>query len=536
MLHDNLLLIISLLFAVSLLIMLGQKLRISYPIFLVIAGLAISFIPGIPPINIEPEMVFLIFLPPLLYEAAWYTSWKDFWRWKRPIGMLAFGLVIFTSLIVAYVSQAMIPGFTLALGFLLGGIISPPDAVAANSVLKNLKVPKRILSILEGESLVNDASSLIVFRFALAAVVTGHFALQEAVTDFFLVAGMGIVVGLVVAHIMYLIHRFLPTNASIDTSLTLMTPYVMYLAAEHFHFSGVMAVVSGGLFLSYRSHEIMNHKSRMQSTGVWATLAFMLNGLVFILIGLELPLIVNGLNGYSLPEAIGYGLIISAVAIVIRLVWVYPITFIPRWFSKKIREREKSPGWKGPLIVSWAGMRGVVSLASALSVPLILDNGAAFPQRNLILFITFIVILVTLVFQGLTLPLLIKWTKIKEIDDVIPEEEQETAIQLRLMRAAQKRLTEKYAAEIETNDLIANLKKQLDTDISLTWQKLKCLECFDEERGDVKFHNEVLLELIDVQRKELFLLRKEKDYDDEIIREQQSQLDLDEAKISHHRS
>ena len=534
MLHENLLFILVLLLAVSLLIMLGQKLRISYPIFLVVGGLIISIIPGMPRIEMDPEMVFLIFLPPLLYEAAWYTSWNDFWKWKRAIAMLAFGLVIFTSGIVAYVSQAIIPGFTLALGFLLGGIISPPDAVAASSILKHLRVPRRVLSILEGESLVNDASSLIVFRFALAAVVTGQFALEQAVTEFFWVAGMGIVVGLAVAHIMYLIHRFLPTSASIDTALTLMTPYFMYLAAEHFHFSGVMAVVSGGLFLSYRSHEILNHQSRMQATSVWSTVVFVLNGLVFILIGLELPTIVDGMNGYSLGEAIGYGLIVSAVAIVIRLIWVYPTTFIPRILSKKIRESEANPGWKGPLLVSWAGMRGVVSLASALSVPLMIADGIPFPQRNLILFITFIVILVTLVFQGLTLPLLIKWINIKEIDDKMPEEEQITGIQLRLMQSAQARLEEKYQTQMETNDLLKNLKKQLETDISLTWQKLKCLECFNDEREDVRFHNEVLLELIDVQRKELFLLRKEKSFDDNIIRKQEAQLDLDEAKLNHY--
>lgn len=534
MLHDDILLILLLLFAVSVLVMLGQKLRISYPIFLVIGGLLISLIPGMPAININPEIVFLIFLPPLLYEAAWYTSWKQFWRWKRPIGMLAFGLVFFTSLIVAYISQAMIPGFTLALGFLLGGIISPPDAVAAQSVLKNLKVPKRALTILEGESLVNDASSLIVFRFALAAVFTGQFVWQNAVGQFFWVTGMGIVVGLAVAHIMYIIHRFMPTTPSIDTALSFMAPYFMYLGAEHFHFSGVMAVVTGGLFLSYRSHEILTHQSRLQSTSVWATVTFVLNGLVFILIGLELPMIVDGLNGYSLTEAIRYGLIISAVTILIRIVWVYPTTFIPRWLSRKIRERERNPGWKSPLIVSWAGMRGVVSLASALSIPLLLENGETFPQRNLILFITFVVILVTLVFQGLTLPWVIKWIKIEEIDESIPLEEQETGIQLRLMQAALKQLNERYEKETANYQLTANLKKQLENDISLTWQKLKCLECFVDERGEIYAHNDILLDLIDIQRKELFILRKEKDYDEEIIREQLAQLDLDAIKISGH--
>src|SRR6218665_1090881 len=205
--HNTLLLVLGLLFAVMLLVLLAQRIKIAYPIFLVIAGLGISFIPGIPVSHLDPELIFLIFLPPLLYEAAWYTSWNDFWKWKRPIALLAFGLVFFTSTIIAYTSASLIPGFTLALGFLLGGIVSPPDAVAAATVLKGLPVPKRIVSILEGESLVNDASSLIVFKFALLAILTGTFSMQQATGQFFIVAGMGIIVGLAGAHIIYAIHR-----------------------------------------------------------------------------------------------------------------------------------------------------------------------------------------------------------------------------------------------------------------------------------------------------------------------------------------
>ena len=373
--HDNLLLILALLFSVFMMVMAAQKMKIAYPIFLVLAGLVISLLPGIPDVELDPDLVFLIFLPPLLYEAAWYTSWNDFWRWKRPISLLAFGLVFATSLIVAYVSQALIPGFTLALGFLLGGIVSPPDAVAATTVLKGLPVPKRILSILEGESLVNDASSLIVFRFALAAILTGTFSIHQAVGQFFLVAGMGIVVGLIGATFMYLIHRFLPTTSAIDAALTLMTPYLLYLGAEQFHFSGVMAVVTGGLFISYRSHEIFkNGNTRLNMLGVWTTVIFVMNAMVFVLIGLSLPSIINGLEESSLIQGIKYGVIISIIIILIRFLWVYPTTFIPRWLFKSVR-KEQSPGWKVPLVIGWTGMRGVVSLATALSIPFALDNG-----------------------------------------------------------------------------------------------------------------------------------------------------------------
>jgi Na+/H+ antiporter len=457
--HYTLLQFLLLLAAVFMLIMLAQKLKIAYPLFLVIAGLVISYIPHIPVITINPDLIFLIFLPPLLFEAAWYTSWNDFWKWRRPISLLSFGLVIFTSGIVAVLTTMMIPGFTLPMGFLLGGIISPPDAIAATSVLKNIKIPKRITTILEGESLVNDASSLIVLRFALAAVLTGQFSFHEALGSFFIVTFMGIVIGLAVANVMYVIHRYLPTTASIDAAFTLTSPYFMYLAAEQFHFSGVMAVVSGGLFLSYRSHEIfMDGKSRLQTISVWSTLIIILNGLVFILIGLELPEILKGMGNYSLPEAITYSLIVSAVIMIIRMAWIFPVTFIPRWMFKSIRKSEPAPGWKGSFVIGWAGMRGVVSLAAALSLPIVAGGGKPFPHRELIIFITFVVILITLVFQGLSLPFIITALKIKEIDPVTPDDQQLAGIQIRLTKISLDRLHEKYPEEGETNELIRGYK------------------------------------------------------------------------------
>lgn len=531
--HDNILLVLALLFVVFLLVMVARRIKIAYPIFLVIAGLGISFIPGLPLVNIDPELIFLIFLPPLLYEAAWYTSWNDFWKWKRPIAMLAFGLVFFTSTIVAYASVAIIPGFTLALGFLLGGIVSPPDAVAAATVLKGLPIPRRALIILEGESLVNDASSLIVFRFALAAVLTGTFSMQAAVGNFFLVAGMGIVVGLVIAHIMYVIHRFLPTTPAIDAALTVMTPYLLYLTAEAFHFSGVMAVVSGGLFISYRSHELFNTgATRSNMLGVWVTLVFVMNALVFILIGLQLPAIIAGLGDYSVWEATKYGLYISGIVIALRLLWVFPGAHIPRWLIPAAR-KDPSPGWKGPLVTGWAGMRGVVSLATALSIPIMMDDKVIpFPLRNLILFITFVVIFVTLVVQGLTLPLLVKLIKIKEIDPILPEDQQDAGIQLRLKKAALERLNTQYSIETRENELVGFLKRDLENDIAITSERLESLECVDTGHDDKRVYNKILLDLYNVQRTELFKLRKEKFFSDEEIRKTEMQLDWDELKIS----
>ncbi|RSK42709.1 Na+/H+ antiporter [Hymenobacter perfusus] len=532
-LHGTILLVLGLLFAMLLLVMLSQKLRISYPIFLVLAGLALSLVPGLPPIVIDPNLIFLIFLPPLLYQAAWDTSWQDFWRWKRPITLLAFGLVFFTATLVAYVSRAMIPGFTLPLGFLLGGIISPPDAVAATSVLKGVQVPRRVTSILEGESLINDASSLIVFRFALAAVVSGTFSWHEATTSFLLVSGMGLGIGLAVGYGFYLIHKYLPTTPSINTVLTFLAPYVMYLLAEEFHFSGVLAVVSGGLMLSYHSHRVFDADTRLQATGVWNSVGFALNGLVFILIGLELPVAVQGLGNYSLQQAITYGLVISVLVILIRLLWMFPAAFVPRWLFRSIRTRETSPGWQGPVIIGWAGMRGVVSLASALSVPLLLTNGDAFPQRNLILFITFVVILVTLVFQGLTLPAVIRFTGVAQLEERMPTDAQEAGIRLRLRHVALAHLARHYPEDIRNNEMINALQHRMQAEAQRTGNLLEALDYDDSKRQALQRYHQVLLEVLQVQREELFVLRREDVFEEEMLRHQEAQLDLDEAKISH---
>ena len=528
MLQDNLLLIISLLFAVSMLAMLSDKLRISYPIFLVIAGLLISLIPGIPTIRLEPDIVFIVFLPPLLYSAAWNTSWHEFWWWRRPISMLAFGLVIFTAGAVAFVSYHMIPGFTLALGFLLGGIISPPDAVAATSVLENLRIPRNVVTILEGESLVNDASSLIVFRFALMAIFTGQFVLWQASLSFLLVAFMGILVGLAIAHIVYAIHRWLPTTPSIDTAITLICPYLMYITAEHFHFSGVLAVVSGGLFLSYRSQDIFSYSSRLQVVSVWNILVFLLNGVVFILIGLQLPGIVRGLGEYSLQSAIFYGIIISLVAIIVRIAWVFPGAYLPRILSKRVRKREEKPRPKSVFIIAWSGMRGVVSLASALAIPFSLTGGAAFPHRNLILFITFTVILFTLVLQGLSLPFLIRWLRVEVNENA---EEQKLSIRLRLAGAALDYITTEYTEETQAIDAFGRLKARYERMVEIANNKIGKDEKAEDYPSFLPRYRKLLLELVKVQRQELSQMRRTNEFPEELIRSKEFELDLEEARF-----
>ncbi|KGE12969.1 Na+/H+ antiporter [Sphingobacterium deserti] len=530
MIESNVLLVMLLFFFMAMLFVLSQRLKISYPILLVVGGLLISLIPGAPRISLDPNIIFLVFLPPLLFEAAWYTSWDNFRKWRRSIFIMGFGLVFVTSLAVAYFSVAIIPSFTLAFGFLLGGIISPPDAVAATSVLKGVSIPKRGVTILEGESLVNDAASLTVFRFALGAIVSGTFVLQEAATDFLILAVMGVIVGLVIGHILYIFLRYVAKSSSITTPITLIAPYIMYIVAEHFEWSGVLAVVSGGLFLSYRAKDYMNHHTRIQTKEVWATVGFLLNGFVFILIGLELPIIVSGLEDYSIEESIYYALLISVIVIVLRVLMVYLSAFVPRMLSKRIRQREVSPGWKLPLVVGWAGMRGVVSLASALAIPLTLDNGAAFPHRNIILFITFIVILTTLVFQGLTLPLLIRWVNLEDVDQEIPEKVQIETIRLALAKQAIAHLDNRYSEEMKKYETIARVKEQYQRSIRATEDALD-----DESKillsGVRALYKQVALDLIQVRRQGLEAFRKDKEFDSEVIRQMEHHLDLEESRL-----
>jgi len=422
----------------------------------------------------------------------------------------------------------MIPDFSLPLGFLLGGIISPPDAVAATSVLQNLKMPKQIVTILEGESLVNDASSLIVFRFALAAIFTGKFILWKAGVDFMAVVSLGIIIGFVIGNIVYAIHRWLPTTATIDTVITLLSPYLMYITAEHFHASGVLAVVTGGLFVSYRSHELFSYNSRLQNQSVWNVVVFLLNGVVFILIGLQLPGIVRGLGEYSLQAAILYGVVISLVAILIRMAWVFPGAYLPRMCSKKIRLREIDPGRKSIFIVGWSGMRGVVSLASALAIPMMLTDGTAFPHRNMILFITFVVILVTLVLQGLTLPYIIR-----KLDITIKEneEEQRLSIRLRLATAALEHINSGYPQETESIDAFSRLKERYERMVEITGKRL------EQEEGDevtpefLPRYRQLLLELVGIQRQELLQMRRDNEYSEELLRNKEFELDLEEARF-----
>jgi len=511
------------------LVMIANKLRLAYPIVLVLGGLALSFTSAFSNITIDPDLIFFIFLPPLLYEAAWQISWKEFWRWKRIIISFAFPIVILTSCVVAFASYAFIPGFTLALGFLLGGIVSPPDAISATTIMRQVKVPKILVSVIEGESLLNDASSLIVFRFALAAVITGQFYFSQAVGSFFLVIVMGTLIGLVIGMIFYWIHRWLPTTPSIEIVLSFLAPYCMYYFAERFHFSGVLAVVSGGLLLSSKRQQMFTYQGRVQGLNVWATIGFVLNGVVFLLIGLQLPSITSQVEEVSLGQAIGYGLAISFVLLITRLLSTLGAALFTRFMSHFITVADRNPGWKIPVIFGWAGMRGVVSLAAALSIPVLMQDGQPFPYRNLILFITFIVILVTLVVQGLTLPWLIK--KINPADKYasIPEFEQELVIQKKIAKYSLQFLDEKYGEDARLNEHVNNLHARLKIDLLFFSREVE--EIKNAGGNALTNFQRIYLEMLEQQRKMLDEMNHKSEFDEELIRKYLSLIDLEEFKI-----
>jgi monovalent cation/hydrogen antiporter len=511
------------------LVLIANKLRLASPIVLVLGGLLLSFFSAFSEIVIDPELVFFIFLPPLLYEASWQISWKELWKWRRAITSFAFPIVIITSCVIAFVSVAIIPGFTLALGFLLGGIISPPDAISATTIMRQVKAPKTLVSIAEGESLLNDASSLIVFQFALAAVMTGQFHLKEAAVSFFIVVLMGIVIGLFIALLFYAVHRWLIVTPSIEIVLTLVTPYCMYYLAEHFHYSGVLAVVSGGLFLSSQRNRMLTYRSRVEGVNVWTNFVFVLNGLIFLLIGLQLPVIIQQLGYISLGKAIGYGLLISLVLILVRILTTLSASLVTRFISRFITVADPNPGWKLPLIHGWAGIRGVVSLAAALSIPIMLNSSQSFPFRNLILFITFIVILVTLVGQGLTLPWLIRILKVNNVNKPGDEYAQEIIIQKQMAVSMLKAIEEQPSENGLTNEFMKNLHSKFTLELEVLNERLKNTE---------KRHDDMLssyqnnyLHLLEQQRQLLNEINRKEEFNEELIRKYQALIDIEELKI-----
>lgn len=388
---------------------LAHRLQTPYPIVLVIAGLVVSFIPGIPRITLNPDIVFFVVLPPLLYSGAWLTSWRDFRSNLVPILFLAFGLVAFTVFGVAETARWVFKGFDWRVGFVLGAVVATTDAIAAISIAKRLGLPQRIVDIIDGESLVNDATGLLALEFAVAMLVEGRTPTAEAISVrlvYVIVVGMG--VGLALAWVVDHFERHID-DAPIEITISVLVPYASYLAAESLRASGVLAVVACGLYLSRRSARLFSPGVRIQTYAVWNSLTFVLNGLVFVLIGLQLPSVMAGIKEHSVSRLLVYGALFSALVIVLRLIWTFPGAYLPYLIRRGILGRSEAlPSARQTFVVGWTGMRGVIALAAALSLPVALADGSPFPQRNLIVFLTFCVILVTLVLQGLALPALVR--------------------------------------------------------------------------------------------------------------------------------
>lgn len=524
--------IILIIFAVLLALQtIADKIKLPNAVLLVIVGLSIWFVPGLPMVELNPDVVFLLFLPPILYDAASHTSWHDFKSEIRPIATLAITLVFVTTTVVAVASYYFLPGFTWPLAFVLGAIVAPPDAVAATSIIKGMGLNKKVLTILEGESLVNDASALIAYRFAIVAIGTGSFVFLEAGIDFLIVVFGGIAAGLAIGFVFILLHKMLRNNSIIGTSLTLLTPFVAYLTAEHWHMSGVLAVVSTGLLISWRSSEIFSYETRIRNNAVWDTVIFLLNGFIFILIGLQLPSILDDLGGYQMNDLIFYGAVVAGVTIVIRILWVFWASYS---FFKTKHSADNSDTWKNVLIVGWTGTRGVVSLATALALPLTLANGAEFPQRSLILFLAFGVIFVTLVVQGLSLPVLIRLLRVKSYAHM--EEERD----LRLLLATNVISFIDHELSNTISDQVKLQVKRPYTEISRTLSKeIRNSRNTDRVVYPVGEASALIMarkEIHQFQRQLLINFHKTGTFDQQTIRRLEQELDYEEVQLNRVRS
>jgi monovalent cation/hydrogen antiporter len=495
----------------------ARRLGTPYPIIMVLGGLLLGFVPGIPDFELNPDLVFLVVLPPLLYAAAWTTSWRDF----------HYNLVSIFLLAVALLAPRVFAGFDWRLGFVLGAVVAPTDAIAATSIARRVGLPRRIVDILEGESLINDASGLLALQFATAIVVHKQVPTVSTgiLTLLWLVVG-GIGVGLLVGFVAYYIERRID-DGPIEITLSILIPYAAYLAAERVHASGVLAVVTCGLFLSRRSASFFSPSVRIQAWSVWESLNYVLNGLVFVLIGLQLPAIRASIRGYSLSTLVIDGAVFSVLLILLRLVWVFPGAAVG-WLvrTRVLHQRERLPGRRQTFVLGWTGMRGVVSLAAALALPALLADGSPFPQRELIVFLTFCVICATLVLQGLTLPPLIR--------------------ALGLAGAAGPNCEELEARRIVIDAAISHLNdaREKDSDEAAAFyedltrhyqQELASLQAGGVSPGQVAEHDrhlELSLEALRVERETAVRLRDEGRINDDVLRRIERELDLSESRIA----
>jgi Na+/H+ antiporter len=500
---------------------LARHLGLPYPIALVVGGAAIGFVPGLPRLPFDPNLILVLVLPPILYQAALFTSWRDFRANLGPISRLAVGLVIATTVAVAATLKWLVPELPWAVAFAFGAIVSPPDAVAATAIMSRMNVPRRIVTLIEGESLVNDASGLVLYRFAVAAALTGAFSLVQATGEFVLVAAGGIVVGTVLARFFVAIHRRVG-DTLMEMMLSLMLPYLAYLAAEKLHLSGVLAVVAAGLVRGRYAPEAFSPQARIAAYSLWRVVVFAVNCLVFILIGLQLPDLVAGLAGTSLAQAIAYGVLLSVVAMAVRLAWVGPAGYLTRLVLAKLGRPEPVPPWRNVAVVGWCGMRGIVSLAAALALPLTLTDGSPFPGRDLLVFLAFVVIFVTLVVPGLTLGPLVRALKVGGDWSVLDET---TLARAETARAALGELDRLERERDVTAEIAASLRSDFEARLARAAPTALALAHGDDPWCHAR------RALVRAERQRLVALWREGRIGDEVLHEIERELDFEESLL-----
>ncbi|MDG9716592.1 Na+/H+ antiporter [Streptomyces sp. DH24] len=505
----------------------GRRTPVPAPLLLVAVGLAVSYLPGVPDYTLDPHIVLPLLLPPLLHLAATDSSYLDLRAQIRPVALLSVGYVLFATFAVGWALYLIVPDLPLPAALVFGAVVAPPDAVAATAVARRVGLPSRITTVLQGESLLNDATAITAFKVALAAAVGAGATWAGGIAEFLIAAIGGVGIGLV---LMLPIHwlRTHVREALFQNTLSLLIPFVAYAAAEQVHASGVLAVVVVALHLGHRAWEV-DFATRLQEEAVWKMVAFVLESSVFALIGLQLPVVLRELGAYEGVDAAWYAVAVFLVVVAVRFVWVYPATFLPRVLSARVREREENPTWKGPAVTSWAGMRGVVSLAIAFSVPLTVHGGEPFPQRNLILFLTFTTVIGTLVVQGLTLPPLIRLLKFPGRDQQA-ETLAEANAQAQASRAAEQRLDELLADERNAlpGPLADRLRTVLERRRNAVWERLGQVNPVTGETVDDTYRR-LAGEMIGAEREVFVKLRDGRYIDDEMLRTLLRRLDLEEA-------
>jgi Na+/H+ antiporter len=523
--HEQLVLL-ALLVAIAALLVAAPALRIPYPILLVLGGLALGFTPGIPDLELPPELVLVAILPPLLYSAAFFTSLRELRQNLRPISILAIGLVLATMGAVAVVAHAAIDGMSWSAAFVLGAVVSPTDPIAATAIMRRFGVPRRVVAIVEGEALVNDGTALVLYRVAVTAAVTGAFSVWDASWRLLWSVAGGIAIGLVVGYVIAEVRRRID-NPPVEITIALITGYVAFIPANAVEASGVLAAVTAGIYLGWHTPELTSVQTRLQGEAVWEILVFVINALLFALVGLQLSRILDTLTGLSALELTRYGLLVTGTVVLIRIAWIPVVTYLPRWLFRSVRERDPVPPLAHPILVSWSGMRGAVSLAAALAIPLATDSGAPFPDRDLIVFLTFCVILGTLVVQGLSLPLIIRALGV-EADRL--DEKEDTKARIKAAEAALARLDELLEEDWVREDTAKRLRGLYN------FRRDRFASRFDTESDGAieeqsQNYQRLRRELLEAERAAIVGLRRDGVINDEAMRRLQRDLDLEDARL-----